>query len=212
VLASFLPGGAGHVVITSRYPDWQDLAVPLSVDVFDRSESVSLLRQRLSRLTIDEAGRIADAVYNLPLALAQAVAYLQATGLAGETYVALLTDRATSILVQGLPATYPVSLAASLQLASQRLADDDPAALMLLQLSAQLAPEPIPLTLFTADPDWLPPPLAAAAGDPVAFAAITGLLRCRALAAVGPDSLQLHRLVQAILRTPRRQGRYQVLP
>ena len=84
---------------------------------------------------------------------AQVHNYLQATGLTSETYLTLLTDRATSILAQGLPATYPVSLAASLQLASQRLADDDPPALTLLQLSAQLAPEPIPLTLFTAHPD-----------------------------------------------------------
>jgi hypothetical protein len=37
-------------------------------------------------------------------------------------------------------------------------------------------------------------------GDPVTLAGITGLLRRRALARVNPDSLQLHRIVQAILR------------
>jgi hypothetical protein len=200
VLASFLPGGSGHVVITSRYPDWQELAVPLSVDVFDPSESIALLRQRLPRLTEQDAARIADAVDNLPLALAQTAAYLHDTGLSAEAYLALLTDQAPSILAQGLPTTYPVSFAANLQLASQRLAADNLAALTLLQLAAQLAPEPIPFTLFTAHPDRLPPPLAAAASDPVAFAGITGLLRRRALAGVGPDSLQLHRLIQTILR------------
>ncbi len=199
VLAPFLPGGSGHVVITSRYPDWQDLAVPLSVDVFEPSESISLLRQRLPQLTEEDAGQIADAVDNLPLALSQAAAYLHASGLATETYLALLTDRASAILDQGPPATHPVSLAASLQLAFSQLATDDPAALTLLQLAAQLAPEPIPLTLFTAHPDRLPLSLVAAAGDPVAFAGITGLLRRRALAGVGPDSLQVHRLVQTIL-------------
>jgi hypothetical protein len=198
-LAPFLPGGASHVLITSRYPDWQELATPVSVDVFDRDESVSLLRQRLPQLTEDEAGRVAEAVDNLPLALTQAAAYLQQTGLTAHAYLALLADRATAILTQSVPATYPVSLAASLQLAFGQLAAEESAALTLLRLAAQLAPEPIPFTLFTARPDRLPAPLAEAAGDTVAFARVTQLLRHRALARVGPDGLQVHRLVQAIL-------------
>ncbi|MDQ3987678.1 MAG: tetratricopeptide repeat protein [Actinomycetota bacterium] len=64
-----------------------------------------------------------------------------------------------------------------------------------------LAPEPIPFTLFTAQPDLLPDRLAAAAGDPLAFAGLTRLLRRRALARVEASSLQLHRLIQAILRS-----------
>ncbi|MGH3832882.1 MAG: tetratricopeptide repeat protein, partial [Pseudonocardiaceae bacterium] len=91
-------------------------------------------------------------------------------------------------------------MAASLHLAFDQLAADDPAALALLRLVAQLAPEPIPLTLFTAWADRLPPPLTVAASDPVAFAEVTGLLRRRALARVGPDTLEVHRLVQAVLR------------
>ena len=200
VLVPFLPAGGGHVVITSRHPDWQELARPVPVEMFDRGESVGLLRQRLPGLTEGDAGRVAEAVDHLPLALAQAAASLQQTGLAVEAYLQLLAGRTRSILAQGVPASYRVSLAASLQLTFDQLAAEDPAALVLLQVAAQLAPEPIPFTLFTAHSDRLPPPLAAAAADPVAFAGLTGLLRCRALARVGPDSLQVHRLVQAILR------------
>jgi Domain of unknown function (DUF4062)/Tetratricopeptide repeat/NB-ARC domain len=199
VLAPFLPGSAGHVVITSRYPDWQELATPVPVDVFDRNESVSLLCQRLPQLSEDDAGKVADAVDHLPLALTQAAAYLQETRLTADAYLHLLAHRATSIMARGVPAAYGVSLAASLHLAFDQLAAEEPAALTLLRLAAQLAPEPIPFTLFTAHPHLLPPPLGAAAGDPVAFAELTGLLRRRALARVGLDSLQVHRLVQAIL-------------
>jgi hypothetical protein len=200
VLAPFLPGGDGHVLITSRYPDWHELAAPLPVDVFDRGESVSLLRQRLPDLTEDDAGRVADALDNLPLALTQAAAYLQQSGLTAQAYRQLVANRVSAILDQEVPATYPISLAASLQLAFDQLADDDPAALMLLQLAAELAPEPIPFTLFVSHADQLPPPLVTAAGDPVAFAALAALLRRRALARVYSDTLQLHRLVQGILR------------
>ncbi|MDQ4091963.1 MAG: hypothetical protein M3143_00610 [Actinomycetota bacterium] len=66
-------------------------------------------------------------------------------------------------MAQGVPATYSVSLAASLHLAFDQLAVEDPAALALLRLAAQLAPEPIPFTLFTARADRLPAPLVAAA-------------------------------------------------
>ncbi len=199
VLAPFLPGSAGHVVITSRYPDWQELATAVPVDVFDCDESVSLLRQRLPQLSEDDAGKVADAVDHLPLALTQAAVYLQETRLTADAYLQLLARRVTSIMARGVPTTYRVSLAASLHLAFEQVAVEKPAALALLRLAAQLAPEPIPFTLFTAHPHRLPPLLGAAAGDPVAFTELTGLLRRRALARVGPDSLQIHRLVRAIL-------------
>lgn len=91
-------------------------------------------------------------------------------------------------------------MAAGYQVALTRLAEQAPAAMTLLILAAQLAPEPIPLTLFTAHPGQLPDPLATAAGDPLVFTGLTRLLRRAALARVGPDSLQLHRLLQAVLR------------
>jgi Domain of unknown function (DUF4062)/NB-ARC domain len=187
-LARFLPGGGGHVVITSRHPDWQELATPVPVDIFDRTESVSLLRQWLPELTEGTAGRVAAAVGYLALALTQAGAYLQQTGLTAEDYLVSLDHRTSSILAHGAPATYPVPLAASLQLAFEQLAAEDPAALTLLKLAAQLAPEPIPFTLFTAHPELLPAPLATAAADPMAFAELTGVLRRRALPGWNPTA------------------------
>ncbi|MGH3974401.1 MAG: FxSxx-COOH system tetratricopeptide repeat protein, partial [Pseudonocardiaceae bacterium] len=199
-LTEYLPGGKGHVLITSRNPNWHELATPVSVDVFDRQESISLLRQWVARLSELDASRIAAALEDLPLAVHQAAAYLAETGCAVQEYLELLASRAADVLTQGTPVTYSASLAASWQVAFERLAADEPAALDLLSLAAQLAPEPIPYTLFTAHPDRLPEPLATAAGDPLAFAGLTRLLRRRALARISADNLQLHRLVQAILR------------
>jgi Domain of unknown function (DUF4062)/Tetratricopeptide repeat/NB-ARC domain len=193
-------GGGGQVLITSRTPAWHDLATPLGVDVFDRNESLTLLR-RVPQLTADDADRIADALGDLPLALSQAAAYLTETGMPTDDYLSLLDERTAELLTYVTPATYPVSLAAGYQLAVDQLGERAPAALDLLTLAAHLAPEPIPLTLFTTHPDQLPNPLATTARDPLAFTELTRLLRRRGLARVEPGNLQLHRLLQAILRS-----------
>jgi tetratricopeptide (TPR) repeat protein len=201
LLAPLLPGGGGQVLITSRNPRWRELAAALPVDLFDPDESVNLLVQRVPRLSAPDAARIAEAVDNLPLAVAQAAAYLDETGLPADEYLRLLHTRAAELLADDAPTGYSVSLATSWHMAFDRLAADDPAALQLLALCAQLAPEPIPFTLFTAHSDALPGELGAVVGDPLAFARLTRLLRTRSLARVEPNSVQLHRLVQAILRS-----------
>ncbi len=200
-LAGYLPGGAGQVVITSRNPGWHELATPVGVDLFDRGESITLLRRRAPQLSDQDAGRIAEALGDLPLALAQAAAHLADTATDVDDYLALLAERTTELLAQGTPATYPVPLAASAHIALDRLAAQSPAALQLLNLAAYLAPEPIPLTLFTTHSTHLPDPLATAAADPLAFAELTGLLRQHGLARVESEIFQLHRLLAAILRT-----------
>ncbi|MGH3902189.1 MAG: tetratricopeptide repeat protein, partial [Pseudonocardiaceae bacterium] len=173
----------------------------MGVDVFDRSESITPLRRRAPRLTDSEAGRIAAALGDLPLALAQAGAYLADTATGVEDYLTLLAERTTELLAQGVSATYPVSLAASVRIALDRLAAQSPAALVLLTLAAYLAPEPIPLTLFTTHSRELPKPLATAAGDPLMFTALVRLLRQHGLARVEPATLHLHQLLAAVLRT-----------
>ena len=200
-LAGFLPGGGGQVVITSRTPGWHELAAPVGVDVFDRGESITLLRRRAPQLSEGEAGRVAEALGDLPLALVQAGAHLADTTTSVEAYLTLLAERTTALLAQCAPVTYPVSLAASTQIALDRLATQSPAALVLLTLVAYLGPEPIPLTLFTAHPAQLPDPLVTVAGDPLAFTELTRLLRQYGLVRVEPGTLELHRLLAAILRT-----------
>jgi DNA-binding SARP family transcriptional activator len=199
-LARYLPGGDGQVMITSRNPGWHELATPVEVDVFDRGESITLLRRRAPQLTEGEARRIAQALGDLPLALAQASTHLADTGTGVEAYLTLLAERTTELLGQGASATYPASLAASVRIALDRLTAQSPAALQLLTLAAYLAPEPIPLTLFTTHATQLPDPLGSVAGDPLAFTALTRLLRQHGLARIESATLILHRLLAAILR------------
>ncbi len=209
-LARYLPGSGGHVLITSRNPGWLELATPLGVDVFARGESIALLRRRVPQLTEGDAGRIAAALGDLPLALVQAGAHLSDTATGVPDYLTLLSERTAELMAQGASATYPVSLAASVHIALDRLAAQSPAALQLLTVAAYLAPEPIPLSLFSTHTAQLPEPLGTTAGDPLAFAVLIRLLRQYGLARVESATLTLHRLLGAILRTQAHQ--HQDLP
>ena len=71
-LTGWLPDGPGQVLITSRNPHWTGVAAPVDVDVFTRTESVALLRAHLPRLGDADAGRLAAALGDLPLAVGQA--------------------------------------------------------------------------------------------------------------------------------------------
>ncbi|MEX5636120.1 hypothetical protein AB1460_26615, partial [Parafrankia sp. FMc2] len=78
-LAPWLPTGPGHVLITSRNPAWEHLAATVDVDLLPRPESVALLTRQLPALDPDTAGALAGELGDLPLALAQAGAYLAHT-------------------------------------------------------------------------------------------------------------------------------------
>ena len=58
-VAGYQPGGAGHVLITSRYPGWGALGGRLEVDVLTRAETIALLRARIPRLSEELADALA---------------------------------------------------------------------------------------------------------------------------------------------------------
>jgi hypothetical protein len=200
-LAGGVPGGAGHVLITSRAHGWDELAVPVEVDVMDRSESVSLLRRRVPGLGGTDADLVAQALGDLPLALGQAAGYMAPAGIPAAAYVRLVEERAADILDAGRPASYPLSLAAVTQLALDRLEAGDPAAAQAVRVCAFLAPEPVPTEWFTNAAGQLPEPLGTLAADPLTWGQTLGRVSGQALARIDAQGLQEHRLTQAIIRT-----------
>jgi tetratricopeptide (TPR) repeat protein len=199
-LAELVPGGPGQVLVTSRNPGWSELATPVDVAVFDRTESVALLRRLDPGLTAGDADRVAAAVGDLPLAVRQAGALLADSGLQVDEYLRLVDEQAERVFDQFPGSSYPRSVTAAWAVAFDRLALDAPAALDLLALVAWMGPEPVPLTLLTDHADHVPPRLTELAGDPVARGKAIALLRRRSLAIVGPHSVQMHRVPAALLR------------
>ncbi|MFF1301224.1 MULTISPECIES: FxSxx-COOH system tetratricopeptide repeat protein [unclassified Streptomyces] len=144
-LAPFLPGGPGHVLITSRNPHWHTHAVPLDVDTLSRTESVALLRAQGAVLTDADADDIAATLDDLPLALAQAAALLT-RGLSPADLKEELAANLVKVLAQGHPPGYPTALAAQVRLTRTSLETHHPGAGAVVDALAFLAPEPFPLT------------------------------------------------------------------
>jgi len=196
----WLPGGGGHVLITSREHGWGEVGTPIEIDVLTRAESIEMFQRRLPRLTETEADGLATELGDLPLAIAQAAGFMADTGTPASEYLDLLRTRARQLLDRGKPGSYPRSLAAATALIADRLADSDPAAAELASLCAFLAPEPIPECLFTSAIGLLPGELAARAADPLAWRQTLAHMSRQSLARVDHRGLQMHRLTQAILR------------
>jgi Tetratricopeptide repeat len=199
-IVPWLPGGGGHVLITSRERGWDEIAAPVEVDVLDRPESVAILQARVGGLSEIDAGRLADQLGDLPLAIAQAAGYMAETGIATAQYLDLLRTRAGQLLGRGAPRTYPKSLAAATELIADQLANEDPAAAELASLCAFLAPAPIPEDLITAAASELDGQLAARAADPLAWHQTLARLARQSLARIDHRGLQMHKLTQAVLR------------
>ncbi|MFK4109666.1 FxSxx-COOH system tetratricopeptide repeat protein [Streptomyces sp. NPDC002176] len=198
-IAPWLPEGPGHVLITSRDPEWSQIAQHNKVDVFTRADSVTYLRTRSPRMVAEQADHLANELGDLPLALAQAAGVL-CSGMSLDRYKQLLSANADRIMAEGNVRDYPAPLAAMIESSVARLADENgPAAIALLRLAAFLGPEPIPiawleaarprLTTIPGDPDdpmWL--------RDALQHLGRLGLIR------VDFDAFQVHRLTQAIIR------------
>ncbi|WP_181805184.1 FxSxx-COOH system tetratricopeptide repeat protein [Streptomyces shenzhenensis] len=190
-------GGDGHLIVTTRLRGWSSRAGVIDLDVFTRGEAVELLTRRVCGMTVAVADRIADHLGDLPLALEQAAGYMDYNHTAPKEYLTLLTSRLEDMIALGELADRPTVVVTTLwQLNVRKLEIERPQAKQLLELCALLAPEPIPLDLFGADPEQL----IAAAADPVAWDTTVGALAGLGLARRGSSSLLLHRLVQAAVR------------
>src|SRR6476620_10268032 len=156
---------------------------------------MSLLLERLPSTPLELADRLAAELGDLPLAVAQAAAYIEQTGMDPGEYLRQFIHRRAALLARGDVVDYQGRIDTAWELSLEKLQLLNPRSLALLQVSAFLAPEPIPLTLFAghefpaAGEDDLDE-LGDAVGAAVSFSLIRRL----------PGGFQLHRLIQAAIR------------
>lgn len=199
-LIPFVPSrGGGHVIVTSRDNAWRRLATPLEVGIWPRAEAVEFLLARSGDADTGAAGRLAEALGDLPLALEQATAYVRAGHLSLARYLEMLEQGyAADLWRRG--ADPERTVAVTWELSFAKVAELCPAAAQLLDSVAFLAPDAIPLALIRDGAPFLPEPLKAACGNPVVFEdAIAALVRYSLVGRDG-DHLSVHRIVQAVTR------------
>jgi tetratricopeptide (TPR) repeat protein len=199
-LVPYLPASSdGRILITTRNPSWKDIGNLIPVEVPSREESIEFLRNRIRMPEGLDAERLAAELGDLPLALEQASAYIENTGISISAYLERLASNQGDLLHRGVPTGYPATVGTTWKLALKEIASATPAAIELLKICAFLAPDAIPLELFITTSDTLPPSLGDAARDRLALDDAVARLRQYSMVDRDRTGLRMHRLVQAVV-------------
>ena len=181
------------VLVTSQSSAWLALGPTIRVDPFGSTVAARFLLARSGRRDPHAATTLADLLGNLPLALEQAGAYVDQTGLSLAEYLRLFHLRRDQLLMRGAPANHRQTVSATWQIVFERVGARSPLAARILETSAFMAPDSIPLS-------WISAIVSGQGADEMEFAdAVAELLRY-SLVDRGEGSLRVHRLVQTVLR------------
>ena len=120
-LKGITPEGSGIRVIitTTRHLDWDSLGwLPLTVGVFDREQSITLLCGRTGDAHRDAADRIADALGDLPVAVTQAAATAKSGRYSLSNYLERLSNHPLEVSISHLEGDdYPDAVGVALFMA-----------------------------------------------------------------------------------------------
>lgn len=216
-IRTYLPAsGGGRVLITSRRTDWHGLARTLPLDVMSEPEALRLLTGQddpsssLAPADLAEAKALAENLGYLPLALAQARAFMTERGYGLAAYRKLFAERLVEVMARGADGLDPTidasadpdarrrqrAVAATWDISIEAAAATAPGARELLQLLAFFAPDPLPRDVLAADATKLPESLRDELARSDALAALARLSLVDATEA----GITCHRLVQSITR------------
>ncbi|MFE5559568.1 tetratricopeptide repeat protein [Streptomyces sp. NPDC056544] len=186
----------GRVLITSRRSSgWHDTATQIPLDVLAPQESLELLTHTLTQggsraFGLDGAAELCDELGHLPLAVEQAGAYIAESGITVRAYLRLLADHPADMYLEaGEGHDSERTIARIWRITLDRIADT-PLAGQILRTLAWYAPAGIPRTLL--DP----------LDTPVAVQRATRRLAAYSMITTSDHGLAVHRLVQAVARTP----------
>ncbi|MEV7689136.1 FxSxx-COOH system tetratricopeptide repeat protein [Streptomyces bungoensis] len=207
-----VPTGPGHVLITSRNPEWgEHNSKLLEVRVYDRDESVAFIRRRAPRLNEAEADQLAEALEDLPLLLDQTAGWLNDSDLSVEEYISLLDGGIDQDVVK-VSADFPLAFQTAWSILLNKLRDTVPESVDLLRLCTFFAPGFIPVRLLKEmSHDDLPEQLAGLLDDPLLWNKAINQLRQYSVvrleshetamdeAASSGESVYLHRMVHQIV-------------
>lgn len=219
LVAPCLPAsGEGHVLLTTRATALRQLGIaqPLALSPLSPAAGALLVLTRAGWLPPDadlESAspqdralglQIAWELGALPLALDQAGAYLESTGMSLEAYLHLYQQHRAELLREhrGRDHSHPEPVATTWLLSCERVEARNPAAAELLRLCAFFAPDAIPELLLKQTGAGYGPVLSPVAGN--GYQLEKALEALRAYSLLTRDTVHrtvsVHRLVQHVVR------------
>ncbi|MFE7237988.1 FxSxx-COOH system tetratricopeptide repeat protein [Streptomyces sp. NPDC057582] len=207
-----VPTGPGHVLITSRNPEWgEHNSNLLEVPIYSRDESVAFIRRRAPRLTHTEAAQLAEALEDLPLLLDQTAGWLNDSDMSIEEYIDLLQGGIDQDVVK-VSKDFPIAFQTAWSILLNKLKETVPESIDLLRLCSFFAPGSIPVRLLKEmPPGELPEQLTGLMNDPLLWNRAIGQLRQYSVVRLeshesadeevssSGESLYLHRMVHQIV-------------
>ena len=173
------------MLVTSNAPDWRGLAAPIELKLWPKDIGADYLIARTGRAAERaEAEALSEALGGLPLAHEQAAAYCERLSVSFADYARRLAAAPIKLLdaEKDAPLDYhdKLTVAKTFALAIDEAAKLHPAAEPLIAYAALLAPEPIPLFLFSEAREKFGEPLASDARRRRARRSDRGVARLRA--------------------------------
>jgi tetratricopeptide (TPR) repeat protein len=188
----------GHRLLTSRRATgWHRVARTLPLAMLPPDAAADLLMQIIGGGGRPDLEHLAAELGYLPLALEQAAAYIQYTAITPAAYLDRLRRYPARMFAVSAPleaageSGRQRTIARIWQLSLQAITDEEPLAGEILRTLAWFSPEPIPRDLaYQLD------------RDPLTVDEALALLNAYSMITLTPQSITIHRLVQAVARTP----------
>ena len=214
-LDKFLPRGGGpRIIVTSNAPNWGGVASPVEIEVWPSDVGADFLTARTGRRTERGAALLlSEALGGLPLAHEQAAAYCERIGVSLAEYRSRFEKTPLVLLGNTRDASKAyhdgLTVEKTFALAIAEAAKLHPAAELLITYAAMLAPEPIPLYLFSEGREKFGEPFGSLLEDEGSLDEAVAALRAFALidretipderySEVTADCIRLHRLVREV--------------
>ncbi len=214
-IVSYLPPqGTGHILITSRATDFQDIpsARTIPIDKMTEPEAVDFLFKRTDLKRTDAnknaAEKLAGELDYLPLALEQASAYIVALKITFKDYLDQYATLGTKIFKDSRArarTSYNQSVHNTWQMNLEQIKKESPASADLLDLTAFLHPDSIPFFLIIESAEHLSPNIAAFKKHKAPKVALAELLEPLTRFSLitrhtDKDAFSIHRLLQQVIR------------
>ncbi len=196
-IESFLPETGGSILITTRDPLWPPKMQVIPVPILQGEEGIKFV-QALSEQHAPEIAKLVEILGGLPLALAQASAYIKLYRKTVSEYLKLYAAHSTELLAdKTLPLGTehaPVAITWNTSLEAIEKNPEGKYARILMTVCSYLAPESIPRTLLFS---WLKNTYPETSD--LMLDKLLGQLQSHSLLEITEQGIVIHRLMQTVL-------------